>query len=338
MSLRLERFAALVDRLDKSVEWHHVVPGAERPWSKVAELGHYDGSWHPPLIRVGRADILVNRLVHNAAAPVMTVPTTGAQGRVQTQFDGRQDLWLERDHINGYKRTVEEAQWILDGREAGPAGHIFVIFHAATQKTSAANRLSARASAASEYLLAPRDVPPPEELPWHAPPPPDYASTAYVLPEAAPPAVAPPRALADRVMSFLEQEDASVRFRGKGLKSQEIDMRTGFVSVPHASGHPRRALEVLVRLKGVWRPIELDGEPAHAFLLPGGDCDRAGEVVECGVTEPSRAFPTPWQPPPPRPTRGLSTPASSTTCTGSSRRGGGCRERGRGGWNRLASG
>lgn len=45
-----------------------------------------------------------------------------------------------------------------------------------------------------------------------------------------------------------------------------------------------------MRLKGVWRPIELDGEPAHAFLLPGGDCDRAGEVVECGVTEPSRAF------------------------------------------------
>lgn len=90
----------------------------------------------------------------------MTVPTTGAQGRVQTQFDGRkppssqpadvpclfsttgragQDLWLERDHINGYKRTVEEAQWILDGREAGPAGHIFVIFHAATQSASLPN-------------------------------------------------------------------------------------------------------------------------------------------------------------------------------------------------------
>ncbi|TNY24170.1 hypothetical protein DMC30DRAFT_413410 [Rhodotorula diobovata] len=264
MALTMERFAALVTKLDRSEQWRNVVPGADTPWSKVARLGHYNGSSLPPSLKITRADILVDMQFNNASVPALTVPTMGALAEVETDFDGAQDFSTERSD-GAYRGTAKRTEWALVGRACGPVGKLYVFFRAAVQKSSDA-----------------------DPLPFYHPPP-SYASTPRIVASRAHGlhSTAAPAALVSRIWALLEREDAGIKYRGKGLKDQTISMRVGFTGDAHSSGPPRRALEVLVRLKGIWRPVVMRNKLGHAFMLPGGDLIPGGrDVLDCPVTEP----------------------------------------------------
>ncbi|GAA5937787.1 hypothetical protein JCM3775_002126 [Rhodotorula graminis] len=263
------------------------------------QLSAYNGQWEPPKLDIERTDTLVNIFLGNSVVPFLTTPTSRTgPGRIFTTFAGARDLWVERNtHAEkdpSFKRAVAEAQWQLTGRDCGPTGQLHVSFHAAVQarKTCPERRdgLGAdfvpHASNDTSYIApSPSSAPAP---PYSASPPPAYGVEG-------PPKVpqypsSAPAALAERILAFLEREDAGVKFRDHGFHDQTIEMHLGgYLSDKSPSAPSRRTLAVDVRLKGVWRPVKVGHLQSHAFFLPGGDLQLLN-VVDCPVEDP-RPYP-----------------------------------------------
>ncbi|GAA5937871.1 hypothetical protein JCM3775_002385 [Rhodotorula graminis] len=291
----VELAAALVKHLDgdQEREWLNLVPGASTRWTTAVDVhiqSHHGGldSTSPP-VAIYDAGFLQTGKLFKASLPILVLPEPAHHTRLWAGPEEHEKRWSYHGHSN----DSSASQWVIE--DYRDKMDLRVVFHLRSQQ------------AEHEHINGVED-----SLPIYAPPtPPAYHPPR--LPSRSPspaPGQSPSSSSnmvsdADRrvhmqqIRAFLDWMDVGCKFRGQGWADQRvhIEYRRQGEGRSSTSSPKRDILELVVRLKGIWRHVELDNPPLslesrkfYVFALPGadfpeGDGDKAASVLSCPLHE-----------------------------------------------------
>ncbi|GAA5892186.1 hypothetical protein JCM8208_001468 [Rhodotorula glutinis] len=273
---------ALVAHFDQSRDAGDTVPGAARGWRGEVDIPtNPDGSIRADKpIEVHHADILRRESVRGVGMFVSTVPTLSRDHPGEEPLylsragRGDADKWIEGESVRdcaGHGVLVY-VPWYLSWRGA----RLAVVFRASFRDEDRPGQYYPQLLEGSpEYY--PRTTAPTRYDAPHA------KMTDYVL----------IGMVEERVRKFLGAMDCAIEFRGARLKDQQLEFG-GLLGGSINQSQYRTALHLEVRLKGIWRRVEVpqerctsghdlpvgDVSPQYVFGLPGADLveDRSGPL------------------------------------------------------------
>ncbi|GAA5892174.1 hypothetical protein JCM8208_001463 [Rhodotorula glutinis] len=271
----VELATALVNYLDGDQE-------RELTDRALADDGNVD-STSPP-VAIFNAGFLETGRLYKMKIPVLVLPEPAHHTRMWVGAEGNEKRW----HYVGHANNSSASQWAME--DYRPGTDLSVVFHLRSQQ------------AEHEHLNGVQDPPPlyyPQTPPAYHPP--SRTRSSSPLPDQS--ASSPPAIVSDtdrgihmsQIRAFLNWMDAGFKFRGCGWADQRIQIDYRRQGEGRGSSSKRDILELVVRLKGIWRLTELTNAPLgqadrafYVFGLPGVDFpegDKTASALRCPLHE-----------------------------------------------------
>ncbi|GAA5850832.1 hypothetical protein JCM9279_003940 [Rhodotorula babjevae] len=294
----LEHGAALVKYLggDQERDWANLVPGADTAWSAAADvhIRSHDGildSTSPP-VAIYNAGFLETGKLYKAILPVLNLPEPAHNTRLWAGTEENEKRWEYIGHAN----NSSVSQWLIN--DYRPEMDLKIDFHLRSQEAEYEHIHGVEERVPVYYARTPPA--------YHPPSLPSRSRSTSPQPDLSSPSSHAMVSDADRhvhmnqVRAFLAWMDVGFKFRGRGWADQRIHIEyrrqgEGKGSSSSTSAHKRDILELVVRLKGIWRLVKLDnpslaqsGREFYVFGLPGADFapgDSASSVLSCPLHE-----------------------------------------------------